>query len=57
MDVTVLVSRVVDPGPPAVVKQQAVCVPVPEGLRRTEVAARVQQGGGHATGATVDVLL
>ncbi len=47
MDVTVLVSRVVDPGPPAVVKQRAVSVPVPEGVARSDVAAALERSPGQ----------
>ncbi len=56
MDVTVLVSRVVDPGPPAVVKQRAVSVPVPEGVARSDVAAALERSR-RDNSTSVDVLL
>lgn len=56
MDVTVLVSHVVDPGPPAVVRQRAVCVPVPPEARRSEIASAVR-GSTPGPGTSVDVLL
>ena len=55
MNMTVVVSRVVDPGPPAVVHQRAVSVPVPEGASRVEVAHLLHRAPTHAD-VTVDVL-
>lgn len=56
MDVTVLVSKVVDPGPPAVLRQRAVCVPVPPEVPRSEIASAVRSST-RGPGTSVDVLL
>ncbi len=56
MDVTVVVSRVVDPGPPAVVRQKAVNVDVPTGVNPSDVAAALRRTQ-RETGTSVDVLL
>jgi len=55
MNMTVVVSRVVDPGPPAVIHQRAVSVPVPEGASRTELAQVLHRAPAHSD-VTVDVL-
>lgn len=56
MDVPVLVTRVVAPGPPPVVTSKMVTVPVPAGMTRSDVAAPLQRMV-REIGTTVDVLL
>ena len=56
MDLTLVVSRVVDPGPPAVVEHGTVHVSVPDGVPAGEVA-QVLRRAQHEAGTSVDVLL
>lgn len=56
MDVPVLVTRVVDPGPPTVVTSRMITVAVPDGMTPSEVAAPLERAS-RELGTSVDVLL